>query len=80
MCSVLTGGEGFHNYHHSFPWDYKAAELGSYSGNWTTAFIDLMAKIGLAYDLKTARPELILQKIQNKGDGTHEKNRTQTQG
>jgi len=46
LVSTLTIGEGWHNYHHVFPWDYKAAELGTYSFNWTTAFIDVMAKIG----------------------------------
>ncbi|XP_052840670.1 acyl-CoA Delta12-desaturase isoform X2 [Drosophila gunungcola] len=46
LVSTLTIGEGWHNYHHVFPWDYKAAELGAYSFNWTTAFIDVMAKIG----------------------------------
>lgn len=46
LVSNITFGEGWHNYHHVFPWDYKAAELGTYNGNWTTAFIDLMAKIG----------------------------------
>merc|ERR1712127_597628 len=25
--AMLTWGEGFHNYHHTFPWDYKPAEL-----------------------------------------------------
>ncbi|XP_066259244.1 acyl-CoA Delta-9 desaturase-like isoform X2 [Euwallacea similis] len=58
VISMCTG-EGFHNYHHSFPWDYKAAELGHYGNNWTTAVIDFMAKIGWAKDLKTASPELV---------------------
>lgn len=39
-------GEGWHNYHHVFPWDYKAAELGNYSTNLSTAVIDLAAKYG----------------------------------
>lgn len=42
----LAYGEGWHNYHHVFPWDYKAAELGNYNGNFTTGFIDLFAKLG----------------------------------
>lgn len=46
IVSNITFGEGWHNYHHVFPWDYKAAELGNYNGNWTTAFIDLMARLG----------------------------------
>lgn len=42
----MTQGEGWHNYHHVFPWDYKTAELGNYRYNITTAFIDFFAKIG----------------------------------
>lgn len=71
MCSLISQGEGYHNYHHAFPWDYKAAELGSYGSSWTTAFIDLMAKIGWAYDLKTAAPDMVKHRAQRKGDGTH---------
>lgn len=44
--AFFTVGEGWHNYHHIFPWDYKAAELGSYGLNWTVALIDFFAKIG----------------------------------
>ncbi|GJQ73939.1 Desat1 [Trypoxylus dichotomus] len=51
--AAVAGGEGWHNYHHTFPWDYKTSELGKYSLNWSTAFIDFFAKIGWAYDLKT---------------------------
>jgi stearoyl-CoA desaturase (delta-9 desaturase) len=67
--SALTQGEGWHNYHHTFPWDYKAAELDSYSGNMSTAFIDFMAKIGLAYDLKTVPPAMVLTTIKRTGSG-----------
>ncbi|XP_015432262.1 PREDICTED: stearoyl-CoA desaturase 5-like [Dufourea novaeangliae] len=63
-------GEGWHNYHHSFPWDYKAAELGSYGLNPATAFIDLMARLGLAYDLKTPGKDLVDRTSVKKGDGT----------
>ncbi|XP_076686921.1 acyl-CoA Delta-9 desaturase isoform X2 [Andrena cerasifolii] len=68
--SLFTLGEGWHNYHHSFPWDYKAAELGAYSLNGTTAFIELMARLGLAYNLKTPRKELVDRTILKKGDGS----------
>lgn len=44
--SVIAMGEGWHNYHHVFPWDYKTSELGFYSMNWTLAFINFFAKIG----------------------------------
>lgn len=44
--SVIAFGEGWHNYHHVFPWDYKAAELGGFSLNFTSWLIDQCAKIG----------------------------------
>lgn len=43
---ILLQGEGWHNYHHVFPWDYKTSELNIYHLNWTNAFIDFFAKIG----------------------------------
>lgn len=70
--SFLTGGEGFHNYHHTFPWDYKTAELGNYVFNDTTGFINLCAKLGLAYDLKTVPEDMIKRRVLRTGDGTHE--------
>lgn len=63
-------GEGFHNYHHVFPWDYKTSELGDYSLNLSTAFIDFFAKLGWAYDLKTASKEIIEKRSARTGDGT----------
>lgn len=63
-------GEGFHNYHHAFPWDYKAAEL-PYHVNVTTFLIDMFAKIGWAYDLKQPSEELIRRTAEKHGDGTH---------
>lgn len=71
FVSIVALGEGWHNYHHIFPYDYKTAELGNYSGNLTTAFIDLCAWLGLAYDLKTVDPELVLKKAKITGDGSH---------
>lgn len=65
-------GEGWHNYHHVFPWDYKTAELGNYRANFTTAFIDFFAKIGWAYDLKTVSAQMIKKRVERTGDGTHE--------
>lgn len=69
--SVMALGEGWHNYHHVFPWDYKTAELGDYSANTTTAFIDFFAKIGWAYDLKTVSAEMIKKRAERTGDGSH---------
>lgn len=71
FVGILAIGEGWHNYHHVFPWDYKAAELGTYSVNFTTAFIDFFAKIGWAYDLKTVSEEMVRKRILRTGDGSH---------
>lgn len=68
--ALLAFGEGWHNYHHTFPWDYKAAELGNYKLNLTTGIIDMFARIGWAYDLKTASPELVSKRMARTGDGT----------
>ncbi|CAG9828026.1 unnamed protein product [Diabrotica balteata] len=70
--SLITLGEGWHNYHHTFPWDYKAAELGNYRLNGTTGFLDLMAYLGQAYDLKTVSPDMVRKRIARTGDGSHE--------
>ena len=51
FVSSFAVGEGWHNYHHTFPWDYKAGEFG-WKINLTTIFIDLMALLGLASDRK----------------------------
>lgn len=71
VCAFALG-EGFHNYHHTFPWDYKTAELGKYSLNFSTALIDFFAKIGWAYDLKTVSEEMVQKRVQRTGDGSHE--------
>lgn len=73
FVSGLAVGEGWHNYHHIFPWDYKAAELTTYNHNWATAFIDFFAWIGWAYDLKTVPERIVHQRVRRTGDGSHSK-------
>ena len=63
-------GEGWHNYHHTFPWDYRASEFKGYWANLTTGFIEIMEKIGWAYDLKTVPFEMVKKRILRTGDGT----------
>ncbi|KAE8747984.1 hypothetical protein FOCC_FOCC005374 [Frankliniella occidentalis] len=70
IVSFLAMGEGWHNYHHVFPWDYKTSEY-SYYFNFTTIIIDLCAKLGLAYDMKTATPDMVRKVAMKHGDGTH---------
>ncbi|XP_072746321.1 acyl-CoA Delta-9 desaturase-like isoform X2 [Anoplolepis gracilipes] len=71
FVAILAFGEGWHNYHHVFPWDYKAAELGNYMFNITTMFIDIFAKIGWAYDLKQPSKELVRTIVMKRGDSSH---------
>jgi len=70
LVSVATCGDGWHNYHHTFPWDYKNAELLDYKLNLSTLFIDLFSLIGWAYDLKTVPAELVAKRALRTGDGT----------
>lgn len=69
--SIAALGEGWHNYHHVFPWDYKTGELGNYSFNITTGFIDAFARLGWAYDRKYVSPEMIRRRACRSGDGSH---------
>uniref|UniRef100_A0A8D8ZUK7 Acyl-CoA Delta(11) desaturase n=3 Tax=Cacopsylla melanoneura TaxID=428564 RepID=A0A8D8ZUK7_9HEMI len=70
--AIFALGEGWHNYHHVFPWDYKTAELGNYSTNITIMFIDFFAWIGWAYNLKTVSPDLVAARVKRTGDGSHD--------
>lgn len=65
--SFFAMGEGYHNYHHTFPWDYRTSELGKYL-NVTTLFLNIFQKLGWAYDMKTAAPELIEKTAKKYGD------------
>lgn len=65
-------GEGWHNYHHIFPWDYKTAELPGYGFNISTAFIDFFAWLGWATELKTVPQNIVMQRIERTGDGSHQ--------
>jgi len=71
ILGFLCFGEGWHNYHHVFPWDYKTSELVDYGVNFTNAFIDFFAKLGWAYDLKTVSMEMVKARVLRTGDGSH---------
>ena len=67
LVTFLALGEGFHNFHHTWPYDYRASEWGL-KFNITTAMISTMAKLGLAYDLRTASEETVTTKALSTGD------------
>ena len=55
-------GEGGHNYHHTFPQDYRTSEMSAVF-NFTKLFIDFFAAIGWAYDLKTIGDDSIARQM-----------------
>uniref|UniRef100_A0A1L8D6B4 Desaturase-7 n=1 Tax=Plutella xylostella TaxID=51655 RepID=A0A1L8D6B4_PLUXY len=69
VVSLAALGEGWHNYHHVFPWDYRTSELGRV--NISTNFINAFAKIGWAYDLKAASSAMITDRMRRCGDESH---------
>ena len=46
FVSLITLGEGWHNFHHTYPKDYRASEENKY--NPSALLIDFMAQLGLA--------------------------------
>ena len=66
VCYVALG-EGFHNYHHAFPYDYSTGEWGP-KLNVTTCFIDFCAALGLAYDRRQVSQEAITNMRRRKGN------------
>ena len=72
MVSFWAGGEGYHNYHHTFPQDYSTSELGwTKALNISTMFIDFMAVIGQVYDRKKMSHEAVFRRKQRTGDDSH---------
>jgi stearoyl-CoA desaturase (delta-9 desaturase) len=71
ITALVTLGEGYHNFHHEFPSDYRnAIEWWQYDP--TKWFIWTMKKLGLAYNLKQFRSNEIekghVQQLQKKLD------------
>jgi stearoyl-CoA desaturase (delta-9 desaturase) len=62
LTAVLTLGEGYHNYHHEFPQDYRNG-IRAFHYDPTKWLIATLAWMGLAYDLKTV-PEQEIRKAQ----------------
>jgi len=65
--ALLTLGDGYHNFHHTFPWDYSTSEWG-WKINLTTFALDQFAKIGWAYDRRHASKDVIKQRILRTGN------------
>jgi len=69
-AAIVALGEGWHNYHHTFPYDYRTSEF-PYTLNFTTVFIDFFGYIGWAYDRKAVSKEMIEKKKLRSGDHSY---------
>jgi stearoyl-CoA desaturase (delta-9 desaturase) len=54
FVSLCAMGEGWHNYHHAYPYDYSTSEYGMWKWNPTTVFLDTLAMFGLVTDRRKA--------------------------
>ena len=56
FTSIVAVGEGWHNYHHTYPYDYRASEF-SWLKQWnpTTLLLDGLSLVGLVWNQKVAR-------------------------
>ncbi|XP_078453810.1 acyl-CoA desaturase-like [Lampetra fluviatilis] len=68
FVTISAIGEGFHNYHHTFPYDYATSEYG-WRLNLTTMFIDFMCWVGLASEPKKVSREMVMARKMRTGDG-----------
>ena len=61
--ALLTNGEGYHNFHHKFPNDYRSGHLWHHwdPSKW---FIFTLSRLGFVYDLKRTAPSKITEALQ----------------
>jgi stearoyl-CoA desaturase (delta-9 desaturase) len=69
IADWATSGDGWHNYHHTFPFDCGMSEFG-YSKGLSTKLLEFLEYCGLAYDLKHASPSVIMGHAKRHGDGS----------
>ncbi|MFK7848431.1 MAG: acyl-CoA desaturase [Rhodothermales bacterium] len=62
ILAILTSGEGYHNYHHTFASDYRNG-IRWYQYDPTKYLIWTLSKLGLAYGLKRTDPLMIKKKL-----------------
>lgn len=53
FTALVAMGEGWHNFHHTYPYDYRASEVRRW--NPTTWCIDALASVGLVWGRRVAR-------------------------
>lgn len=71
VIGTMSLGEGWHNYHHVFPNDYRASEFSQFTKNPTTAIIEFCSRFGFTYNLKRASDAMIRSRMGRTGDPSH---------
>lgn len=74
--SLVTGGEGWHNFHHVFPSDYRASEFG-HTSDTSTKFIEAFRRKGWVYEVKETPQHLVNKWVNKFGDRSHLLNETE---
>ncbi|XP_046917551.2 delta(9)-fatty-acid desaturase fat-7 [Dermatophagoides farinae] len=68
FVNYISFGEGLHNYHHVFPFDYRINDRPQWElFNPPGTFIHTCALLGLAYDLKIASPAVVKGVVSRRG-------------
>lgn len=62
FIALLTFGEGYHNYHHTFQWDYRNG-IRWYHFDPTKWLIRALSFVGLTHSLKRVEPEKIERRL-----------------
>ena len=57
VTSIIAVGEGWHNYHHTYPYDYRASDF-NWNNEWnpTTLLLDILSSVGLVWNKKVGNP------------------------
>ncbi|KAK7865537.1 hypothetical protein R5R35_010081 [Gryllus longicercus] len=69
FVAKVTIGEGWHNFHHRFPFDYTTS-LEHKSYHWSTSIINWASRHGWVWDLRRVTPSAVRQAILISGDGS----------
>jgi stearoyl-CoA desaturase (delta-9 desaturase) len=68
LVALVTMGEGYHNFHHRFPSDYRNG-VRWFNYDPTKWLVRALAAVGLTSDLKRAAPEAILRARRERAHG-----------
>lgn len=60
VTALITMGEGYHNYHHAFPWDYRNG-VARHHFDPTKWVVHGLSKVGLTWNLKRVSQQEIMK-------------------